>query len=347
MNSWTLYFVVPRLHRHGGYERQALALAAALRQCGAPPRILTDAAPGDAPCRQLTAATPLGLYRQFATEFAAARRAGPVVVHVHALYRFSALAIVAAQRQNLPVLLKLPSSTDVEMLFESRRLALRLFRPFLHRVNRLVCPSREAAAQAGRHGAAICIPNGVETIRFAPGPNHLRRGLLFVGRHVALKGGEVLLRAFAVCRSQLPNETDLTMVGDGPARPAWENLARELGLTGHAKFVGEQMQPADFYRAAQAFVLPSLREGLPNTLLEAMACGLSCLASDTGGMRDVLADRFPQQLFPPGDSVALAQNLPALLRSDLGPTMREHVEANYSIGAVAQRYLDLYAELTR
>jgi glycosyltransferase involved in cell wall biosynthesis len=353
MKHWMLFFIVPRIDRHGGYEGQAVTLGLELQRRGVLLRILTDRPPINETCRQLTAANLFGLYRAFTNEFAAARRVGNAVVHVHALYRFSAVAIFAAQRQKLPVVLKLPSSIDVQTLFERPRLAVRCFRAFLQRVDRFVCPSRETTERLQnflRHPqTAVCIPNGVDTNRFNPltQRRHSRqqRVLLFVGRHVAIKGGDVLLRAFALARPQLPENTGLVMVGDGPERAAWEMLARQLDVSGRVDFAGDQARPEEFYQAADAFVLPSLNEGMPNTLLEAMACALPCLASDTGGARDVMVDNFAEQLFPVDDVATLAKKLPSLLDSKIGAAMRQHVETHYSIPVIAQRYLDLYEDL--
>jgi glycosyltransferase involved in cell wall biosynthesis len=369
MKDWTLYFVVPRIDRIGGYERQSATLAQALLRLGQPLRILTDRPahclkmlppPVRACCQSITATSPVGVYRAFSRAF----RSGPAVVHVHALYRFSAIAILAALRQRVPVLLLLPSSTDVQTLFQPRRFSLRLFQPALQRIDRFICPSRQIAEALQpylkRREAAVYVPNGVDTGRFAPASDAQRRSLrqklgipfakviVFVGRHVALKGGDVLLRAFARCRAGLPPDTGLVFVGDGDQKASWQLLARDLGLETAALFVGIQAEPEGFYQAADAFVLPSLREGMPNALLEAMASGLPCLASDTGGIRDVLAERFPEQLVQPGNADALASALASLLRSEtaaLGEQMRAHVKAHFSADVISQRLMELYKEL--
>jgi glycosyltransferase involved in cell wall biosynthesis len=369
MKPWTLYFVVPHIDRVGGYERQSVALAQALLRRDLPLRILTDCPahclemlppPVRTCCHSITAASPVGVYSAFRQEF----RTGPAVVHVHALYRFSALAILAALRQRIPVLLKLPSSTDVKTLFQPRRFSLRLFRPALQRIDRFICPSRQVAEELQSHlrrkEAAVYVPNGVDTGRFAPASTEQRQSMrqklgipfanviLFVGRHVALKGADVLLRAFAQCRTGLPPNTGLVFVGDGDQKTHWQLLARDLGLETSVLFVGTQATPEEFYQAADGFTLPSLREGMPNTLLEAMASGLPCLASDTGGIRDVFGERFARQLVAPGDIAALAQRLPDLLVPEapaLGAQMRAHAETCFSIQAVAKQLLDLYQQL--
>ena len=366
MKDWTLYFVVPRINRTGGYEQQALSLAHALIGRDAPLRILSDCEPEQLRdrCRTLPSRSLLKTYREFQKEFQRASATGPVVVHVHALYRFSAAGLWAATRQRLPTILKLPSSTDVQVLFQSPRLSVRLFRPTLQRVSRFLCPSRDATEQLRAHlrrpEAAVYLPNGVDTRRFSPSDIaeqrrqrddlNIRFGyvILHVGRHVALKGGDVLLKAFARARQSLPTNTGLIYLGQGEQTEGWKQLAEELGVAPAVVFAGSHAEPERYYQAADAFVLPSLREGMPNALLEAMACGLPCLASNTGGIRDVLGERFPNQLVPAGDVNALARALPTLFQPDasgLGREMREHVETHFSIEVISQRLMELYEEL--
>jgi glycosyltransferase involved in cell wall biosynthesis len=274
------------------------------------------------------------------------------------------MGLFAATRQRLPTLLKLPSSTDVQVLFQSPRLSLRLFQPTLQRVSRFLCPSRDVAEQLRVHlrrpETAVYLPNGVDTRRFSPSViadkqrhrDHLniRFGhvILHVGRHVALKGGDVLLKAFAQARQSLPANTGLIFLGEGEQTEAWKQLAEELGVAPAVVFAGSHSEPERYYQAADAFVLTSLREGMPNALLEAMACGLPCLASNTGGIRDVLGERFPNQLVPAGDVNVLARALPALFQpgaSAVGEQMRERVDTHFSIEMISQRLMELYEEL--
>ncbi len=173
---------------------------------------------------------------------------------------------------------------------------------------------------------------------------------MHVGRHVALKGGDVLLQAFAQAKPSLPPDTGLVFLGDGDQTAPWQRLAAELGITDAVLFAPTHAEPELYYQAADAFALPSRQEGMPNTLLEAMACGLPCAASDTGGIRDILADKFPSQLVAPGDVNALASALVKLLQPSalaLGAQMREHVDTHFSINVIGRRLLDLYEELIR
>jgi len=370
MKIGMIFFVVPRINRTGGYERQALSLARALIALGAPLRILSDCKSSELQdhLRMIPPASLLKLHHVFRQEFQEARRDGPVVVHFHALCRFSAVGMWTATRLRVPTLLKLPSSTDVRVLFQSPRLALRLFQPTLQRVDRFVCPSRTVVEELRprlRHpSAATYLPNVVDTVRFSPPTNdeqrrqrdrlgiHFQHAILHVGRHVALKGGDVLLHAFAQAKakSSLPADTGLVFLGDGDQTVAWKRLAAQLGIADAVSFAPTYNEPEHYYRAADAFALPSLQEGMPNALLEAMACGLPCVASDTGGIRDILADKFPDQLVPPGDVGALASALEKLFQPSalaLGAQMREHADTHFSINVIGRRLIGLYEELIR
>ncbi|HTS18137.1 MAG TPA: glycosyltransferase [Verrucomicrobiae bacterium] len=367
MTPCTVYFIVPRIHRVGGYERQAITLAQALPNHGARLKVLTDFQPTVplANCRMLPTHSILAARAAFRREFATARATGPVVVHVHALYRFSAVGLWTATRLKLPTLLKLPSSTDVQVLFQSPRLSLRLFQPTLQRVDRFLCPSRAVADELRpflqRPAAATYLPNGVDTRRFLPATSEQRdrqratlgirfaHVILHVGRHVSLKGGDVLIRAFARARASLPADTGLVLLGEGEETETWKRLAADLKIGPAVLFAPTHAEPERYFQAADAFVLPSRQEGLPNALLEAMACGLPCIAANTGGIRDVLADGFASQMVPPGDADALAAALPGLFEAGLalGARMRQHIETHFSIDTISQQLIALYDELIR
>ena len=222
--------------------------------------------------------------------------------------------------------------------------------------------AEELRPRLRRPEAAAYLPNGVDTARFSPSTNEEQRRhrdrlgirfqhvILHVGRHVPLKGGDVLIRAFAQARGSLPIDTGLVFLGDGEQTAAWKRLAGELGIGGAVLFAPIHDEPEHYYQAADAFALPSLQEGMPNALLEAMACGLPCVASDTGGIRDVLSEQFPTQLVPPGDVAALASALEKLFQPSalaLGAQMRDHVAAHFSINMISQRLIALYEELIR
>ncbi|MGQ0567698.1 MAG: glycosyltransferase [Gemmobacter sp.] len=169
------------------------------------------------------------------------------------------------------------------------------------------------------------IPMGVDVSRFHPadraaaaetGPR-----ILSVGRLAAKKGLHHLLDALALVAPDLPG-VQLTIVGDGPVRPALEAQAVRLGIADRVCFLG--MLPNDtlpaLFAAADLFVVPSImdetgdREGLPVSILEAAASSVPVVASDVGGISDFVEDAVTGLLVPPGDAAVLARAIGRLAR---------------------------------
>jgi glycosyltransferase involved in cell wall biosynthesis len=166
---------------------------------------------------------------------------------------------------------------------------------------------------------------------------------VYTGRISHEKGVDVLLEAWT--RWKKPPEATLLIVGDGPEAPRLKEKAgldvRWSGATGD---VGTCLQAAD------VLVLPSRGEALSNSLLEAMACALPCIATRVGGTPEVLGDGKRGILIPPEDPEALAKALNDIasdpdLRKRLGQAGRSAVEDRFSIKATAAFYINLYEEL--
>jgi glycosyltransferase involved in cell wall biosynthesis len=166
------------------------------------------------------------------------------------------------------------------------------------------------------------VPNGVEPARYPGGPSKASHEgplrLLFVGRLSPQKNIPRLIQALALIRTKV----EVVIVGDGVERPKIERLARELGLC-DLRLVGEQHGHVlvEWYRWADAFVLPSNEEGMPLVLLEAMAAGLPIIATDVPGTRE-LAEGGAMLLSAP-EPAALAQAIERIatdsqLRGTLG-----------------------------
>lgn len=166
---------------------------------------------------------------------------------------------------------------------------------------------------------------GVDTAVFCPGDARearARLGLptdapmaLWVGRMVPVKGLDVLLEAWSLLAVPLSGAR-LCLVGDGPRMASLRGQAARLGLGSVVSFVGSRphAQLADWYRAADLTVLPSLSEGIPNVLLESLASGTPYVASDVGGVREIDAGPWCE-LVPPGQPASLAQALERGLRA--------------------------------
>jgi glycosyltransferase involved in cell wall biosynthesis len=192
----------------------------------------------------------------------------------------------------------------------------------------------------------VVIPNGVNLEKFKVAerswqPPHL----LFVGRVVYQKGLDLLLDALGELKEK---GWTLDIVGDGPRKEKLQAQARALGIFDRVNFLGWQNGDGLVRRYAQAnlFVYPSRHEGMPNAVLEAMACGLPVLASHIAGNEELVTHKETGLLVPTEDATALCAALSELLpdsemRERMGAAGRKHVEAQYSWQRVSREYLEL------
>lgn len=172
---------------------------------------------------------------------------------------------------------------------------------------------------------------------------------LFVGNFIPVKGIRYLIEAFSkVIRSE--SNLRLTLIGEGEERPALERQIKENGMNAFVEFVG--MQPPEeiqtWMSRSDCLVLPSLSEGTPNVVLEAMACGIPVVASDLPGIREVVRDGATGLLTKPKDPEDLAEKLLKLVRDrslseEMGKRGRGAiVEMGLDWEAVAGRYREVY-----
>ena len=204
------------------------------------------------------------------------------------------------------------------------------------------------------------IYNGVDTVRFCPGPT---RGLLpagfagagdivigTVGRLHGVKDQLTLVRAFLILRERLPTISStlrLVLIGDGPLRTDCEQLLQAAGAAEQAWLPGSLDAVHELLRAMDIFVLPSIAEGISNTILEAMATGLPVVATAVGGNAELVDDPHSGKLVPPSDPEALAQAMAGYvqdtdLRAQAGRNGRLRVERLFTLEDMLQSYTDLY-----
>jgi glycosyltransferase involved in cell wall biosynthesis len=196
------------------------------------------------------------------------------------------------------------------------------------------------------------VHNGVDPDVFSPrtaddaaGAGRAPLRLAIAGRLVRQKGVDVTLQAMA--RLDLPLE--LEVIGDGPIRAELEGLAAELGLRDRVRFSGwvDRSLLPDAYRRADIFVFPSRDEGMPNVVLEAMACGLPVIGTPIPGTRDLVADGETGLLIPVDDVAALADAVRALAldpqrRRAMGAAGRRRVVELFSWRAAAAAYRRMF-----
>jgi sugar transferase (PEP-CTERM/EpsH1 system associated) len=200
--------------------------------------------------------------------------------------------------------------------------------------------------------------NGVDTERFTPAVAKRGSGgeaitVGTVGRLDPVKNQAQLLqacKAIADSNPALRARLRVLIVGDGPLRQPLASLAAELGMTDQVEFAGARNDTHELLRRMDVFVLPSMNEGISNTILEAMATGLPVVAGRVGGNPELVEQDVTGYLYDPAASGALQSALlPYLLDYALrlahGSAGRDRVVKHFRLDSMVERYLDLYDEL--
>ncbi|NJN73496.1 MAG: glycosyltransferase family 4 protein [Limnothrix sp. RL_2_0] len=198
------------------------------------------------------------------------------------------------------------------------------------------------------------IPNGVDETKYAPGysdyqqPLGTKRLFVYQGRMAPEKNVESLLKAWRL--AEMGDDCTLLMVGDGPLKSSLELLYnKEQGVV-WLGFIGDEAKRIDILRSADVFILPSLVEGLSLSLLEAMACGLACIATDAGADGEVLNDGAGIVIDTQGVTAQLKTLLPLFrdqpeLASILGQKARQRVLDRYTLNNNISQLESLYQSL--
>ncbi|MDO8788274.1 MAG: glycosyltransferase family 4 protein [Sulfuritalea sp.] len=234
----------------------------------------------------------------------------------------------------------------------------RLLAPFRRRILRdalAVVANSNGLKTLSEHADPVpvtVIVNGVDHERFKPViPTQPRQAFrfLFVGRLNEQKNVALLLWAFADLAKQQAPAARLKIVGDGPLKPALLAQTHALGIADLVEWAPWQSREAmlGLYAEADCLVNPSLYEGMPNVVLEAMACGVPVIASAVAGNIDVIEDDVDGLLFPSCDQLALSDALCRILADPvaakrIGLAARQRVVRNYSWLATADAYADLF-----
>ncbi len=166
-----------------------------------------------------------------------------------------------------------------------------------------------------------------------------------------VKRVELVLEAFARIRQAAPAR--LVLIGDGPVRPDIERMASERGLSGDMVFAGEQPDPVPWLSAADVFLLPSEQESFGLAALEAMACGTPVVASDAGGLPEIIEDGVTGFLCPAANPVeTMAEHALMLIRdherhAEMSRAATEIVRRDYCTDRIVPLYEQAYEEVLR
>jgi glycosyltransferase involved in cell wall biosynthesis len=336
----TVVAALCRAHGDGGHRVEVHCLTTAgrlaeeLQQTGVP--VYVHAA-------ETASRTMWSLFRAF-------QRSRPEVVHCHnktATIRAAAVARLTGARAIISTrhgLVRLPFRFRKELKFWITAGVL--------------CDRVVAVCDTARHNLAtgarplahkmVTIRNGAYPQRVEDQEAIAKHGftLVSVGRLVAAKNFATLIRAVAVARAVIP-DLSLWIVGSGDEGPALQQLSAELDVTSIVRFCGERRDVGRWLRAADVFVLSSISEGLPISLLEAMAAGLPAIVTDVGGLSELVALSGAGQTVPAGNVRRLADAIVEYSRrrhelAALGQLASDCYHAHFTPDRMAGEYLALY-----
>jgi glycosyltransferase involved in cell wall biosynthesis len=273
------------------------------------------------------------------------------VLHVHD-YKSALYAWFARGNRRAPIVATAHgqfSFTPALALYH--RVELRLMRRF-DRVCTVAADMRPLLEQAGVPRANIClIENGIDTARFAPDVTPLARADFDIADDAIVFGAAMrlteqknplgLIAAFAQVAMRLPRAV-LVIAGEGPLRDAMQARATQLGVAPRVRLVGNIADSARFYTMLDVFVLPSLYEGLPLALLEAMAAQCPIVATRVGQVPQVLADLRVELVVPGEDAAFAAAMIAAATQRSASAPLRQRVIERYSVARMAGEYAQVY-----
>jgi glycosyltransferase involved in cell wall biosynthesis len=290
-------------------------------------------------------------------------RIQPDVIHAHEILMPATIALHAKTLLRRPVLVKILRGGTRGDVYKLKRRPF--WKSYLRRLIRNVDAflvisqeiDEELAALQVPQSRRVFLPNGVDAVRCSPVSEETKRKLrgrlslplqsllvVYAGRLVPEKRVDHLLEIWSDVRAKCP-DAHLLVVGEGEEQDRLE----QMQVNG-VQFTGQVEEAVPYLQAADLFVLPSSTEGLSNSMLEAMSCGLPVLATTVGGAPDVIEHQVSGWLIPPEDVDALRHALITLLgekalRASLGANARQRILTGFSLDSVARRLVGLYQQL--
>lgn len=353
-----------------GSERVLLDLIGGLDRARFVPIVWCNSEAPEQACRALGVPTHRSRMSYFFADGAGTFRPGRYIDYIRTCYRLIRTHRVGLIHANSAAVLQfvIPAAifANVPVLAHLHNDYPRRSRyAFLaHLADLLVGVSELIVAPFAADGVAVerrrVIFNGIDPTRFGPLPADPRTEfglspdefvIATVGSLIRRKGHDVLLRAMAGLEAQ-GRPARLLIAGEGSERAALEALARDLGITGSVRFLGEFSNPGPLYAAADVFVLASRSEALPLALLEAAHFALPAVASQVGGIPEIVRDGETGMLVPPDDPAALSDALSRLmadaaLRRTIGAAAQAQARAHFTVLAMLTSFEKAYADLLK
>ena len=307
------------------------------------------------------------LYLHQIISFCKRHRAEIDVVHSHGIGRMALLLGKRLHKMGIPYVVKVPTAGDTSILGIG---ALSFAQDFLQDVNGFIAVGDDIFDELKIRRVApekiYRIPNGVDTNRFCPLPHAKKTTLraqlslppgflcVYTGRLIKRKGLEFLVDTWSTIITSCPTAL-LVIIGSGELQPdSIEDdlllMVKEKKLSNHVYLPGKKDDVSPYIQASDCFIFTSLREGMPNSVLEAMSCGLPIIVAATGGHVSLITPDKEGIIVPFGKPKELANAVLSLerkpaLRALLGKGARKKAVARYSIKQITDMYEDLYWKL--
>lgn len=280
---------------------------------------------------------------------------------VHAFFGIpcGVVAMVLKKKYKVPYLVSLRGA-DVPGYSERFSLIYTFLTPLTKKVwydaKKVVSNSqglKELALRSAPEQAISVIPNGVDTEKFSLGAVSSEEWIITAGatRLTERKGLHLIIEALPELALLQPNIM-FEIMGDGSATESLQQLAKDLGVERHVRFLGriDASETTSYYQRARVFVLPSANEGMSNALLEALACGLPVVVTDTGGSSELVEEGVNGFIIA-REASAIVEALKKLLNNEalriqMGGESRVRAEQQ-SWHSVADQYVELYQGATK
>lgn len=284
------------------------------------------------------------------------------ILHTHEFY-MNTVGLIASKLTGIPLVATIHGKNYyAERLM--RRLAYRFLGKF---ADQIVAVSEDVKSFLANHvgipmNRIRVVPNGIPvgeephhegllTLRKSLGLDQHTYVVGTVGSLYPVKGHKYLIDAAVAVVHRFPDVVFL-VVGRGGLRQELEAQAQHLGVASHIRFLGHREDVTDLLGLFDVFVLPSLSEGMPLALLEAMAAGVPAVATRVGGVGEVVEDGKTGLLVPPEDGFALAESIVKLLEDRtlarrMGNCAQEAVDRHFSLEKMVRAYREIYADLIR
>jgi glycosyltransferase involved in cell wall biosynthesis len=248
----------------------------------------------------------------------------------------------AGLRAGVPVLIQVEHNSRERYTVWSRWLSRRLATSSAALVGVSEGVRQSLLAQGLPAHKTLAIPNGIDLSRFPPPGGDREPGVVMSARFARQKDHATLIEAFA-CLAEEGLRPRLQLAGTGPLLGRMQAKAARLGLQAQVVFLGHHADMPGLLRSQALYVLSTHFEGMPLALVEAMAAGCACIASDVVGVRGVIEDGVTGLLVPEGEPQALADAIARLLRDPalaarLGAAARERALAEHGLALMRERY---------